>query len=103
MMILHRLFPLLVFLPFLFMAASSAISKELPRPLSHKDADLYAQIFALQDDGEIKKAAKLIKQLDSQLLMGHVLAQKYLLLLLDKVCLHQLVCKPRLYQHQPEA
>ena len=78
MMILHRLFPLLALLPFFFMAASSATSKELPRPLSERDADLYEQIFALQDDGEIKEAAKLIKQLDSQLLMGHVLAQKYL-------------------------
>jgi hypothetical protein len=69
---------MLVFLPFFFITASTAISKELPRPLSASDADLYEQIFALQDDGEIKKAAKLIKLLDSQLLMGHVLAQKYL-------------------------
>ncbi|MEC7243218.1 MAG: lytic transglycosylase domain-containing protein, partial [Pseudomonadota bacterium] len=78
MMILHRLFPLLALLPFFFIAASSATTKEFPRPLSERDADLYEQIFALQDDGEIKEAAKLIKQLDSQLLMGHVLAQKYL-------------------------
>ena len=78
MMILHRLSPLLALLPFFFMAASGATSKELPRPLSESDADLYEQIFALQDDGEIKEAAKLIKQLDSQLLMGHILAQKYL-------------------------
>ena len=60
MMILHRLFPLLALFPFFFMAASSATSKELPRPLSERDADLYEQIFALQDDGEIKEAAKLI-------------------------------------------
>ena len=75
---LRRLYLMLVFLPFFFITASTAISKELPRPLSASDADLYEQIFALQDDGKIKKAAKLIKQLDSQLLMGHVLAQKYL-------------------------
>ena len=50
----------------------------LPRPLFDKDADTYRQIFALQEDGEIKAAAKLIKILDSDLLMGHVLSQKYL-------------------------
>ena len=66
------------FMPISFMMASAASASELPRPLSASDAELYQQIFALQDDGEIKGAAKLIKQLDNQLLMGHVLAQKYL-------------------------
>ena len=57
----------------------SAVSAEpLPRPLSDKDAETYRQIFALQEDGDIKAAAKLIKTLDSDLLMGHVLSQKYL-------------------------
>ena len=56
-----------------------AVSAEpLPRPLSDKDAETYRQIFALQEDGDIKAAAKLIKTLDSDLLMGHVLSQKYL-------------------------
>ena len=53
-------------------------SDKLPQPLSVKDADTYRQIFALQEDGEIKAAEKLIKTLDSDLLMGHVLSQKYL-------------------------
>ena len=78
MKILRRLCPQLliklVFLPVLFMPASAASASELPRPLSASDAELYQQIFALQDDGEIKGAAKLIKQLDNQLLMGHVIA-----------------------------
>ena len=51
---------------------------ELPYFLSPKDADTYRQIFALQEDGEIKAAAMLIETLDSDLLMGHVLSQKYL-------------------------
>ena len=68
----------LVFLPVLFVTTSAASASELPSPLSASDAELYQQIFALQDDGEINKAAKLIKQLDNQLLVGHVLAQKYL-------------------------
>ena len=82
MRILRHFFPQLliqlVFLPVLFMIASASNAHDLPRPLSANDAELYQQIFALQDDGKIKKAAKLIQQLDSQLLMGHVQAQKYL-------------------------
>ena len=63
----------------LLMLNLSAVGAEpLPRPLSDKDADTYRQIFALQEDGDIKAAAKLIKTLDSELLMGHVLSQKYL-------------------------
>ena len=62
-----------------FALTLSAISAEpLPRPLSDKDAETYRQIFELQEDGDIKAAAKLIKTLDSDLLMGHVLSQKYL-------------------------
>ena len=62
-----------------FALTLSAVSAEpLPRSLSDKDAETYRQIFALQEDGDIKAAAKLIKTLDSDLLMGHVLSQKYL-------------------------
>ena len=62
-----------------FALTLSAVSAEsLPRPLSDKDAETYRQIFELQEDGDIKAAAKLIKTLDSDLLMGHVLSQKYL-------------------------
>ncbi len=62
----------------LSLGVSTAFSDELPQPLSGQDAELYAEIFSLQEDGHIKEAAQLIDQLDSQLLMGHVLAQKYL-------------------------
>ena len=53
-------------------------ANKLSQPLSARDAETYRQIFALQEDGEIKAAAMLIKTLDSDLLMGHVLSQKYL-------------------------
>lgn len=58
--------------------ASGFAAEPLFRPLSDKDADTYRQIFALQEDGDLKAASKLIKTLDSDLLMGHVLSQKYL-------------------------
>lgn len=50
----------------------------LPQPLTLQDADTYRQIFALQEKGQLNKAATLIKDIDNQLLMGHVLAQKYM-------------------------
>jgi len=63
----------------LFVLTTPAFAAEtLPTPLSDRDADTYRQIFALQEDGDIEVAAKLIKTLDSNLLMGHVLSQKYL-------------------------
>ena len=46
--------------------------------LSPSDAKLYEEIFALQQAGDIKTATKKVKALDSDLLMGHVLSQKYL-------------------------
>ncbi len=50
----------------------------LPRPLSRRDADLYRRIFAVQERGRWEEADRLIGQLRSRLLMGHVLAQRYL-------------------------
>jgi len=47
-------------------------------PLSAKQAGLYAEIFNLQEAGHISKASKEIAKLDNGLLMGHVLAQKFL-------------------------
>ncbi|MGC6516926.1 MAG: lytic transglycosylase domain-containing protein [Candidatus Puniceispirillaceae bacterium] len=46
--------------------------------LSDKDVGYYKQIFALQEDGNIKQAAKVIAKVENPLLMGHVLSQKYL-------------------------
>ncbi len=50
----------------------------VPEPLGADDIDRYQHIFDLQEDGHWKKADKLIKQLSDPILMGHVLAQRYL-------------------------
>ncbi len=50
----------------------------LDRPLSEADARRYREIFALQSDGDWTAAEKLVDQLDEKLLLGHVLANRYL-------------------------
>ena len=50
----------------------------LPRVLSAPDAALYARIFELQETGRWRAADHEIKQLGDRVLMGHVLAQRYL-------------------------
>ena len=50
----------------------------LPEVLSRKDSSTYARIFALQEHGDWRAADALISKLDDRLLMGHVLAQRYL-------------------------
>lgn len=50
----------------------------LPEFLSSADAARYAEIFALQEKGEWKRADREIAALHDPLLMGHVLAQRYL-------------------------
>jgi len=51
---------------------------QLPTVLSQSDAINYRKIFAVQKNGDWRKADKLIKKLDDRLLMGHVMAQRYL-------------------------
>lgn len=50
----------------------------LPRPLGSDDAALYRLIFELQSNGRWQDADRLIGRLDNRLLMGHVLAQRFL-------------------------
>ena len=50
----------------------------LPRPLSDQDAKRYFRIFALQEDGKWRQADREIKQLGDRILMGHIMAQRYL-------------------------
>jgi soluble lytic murein transglycosylase-like protein len=50
----------------------------IPHPLSAVDADRYRAIFRLQQRGDWQNADQLIGQLGDGLLMGHVLAQRYL-------------------------
>jgi soluble lytic murein transglycosylase len=50
----------------------------VPRVLSDSDTQLYQRIFEVQEDGDWKEADRLIAKLSDRLLMGHVLAQRYL-------------------------
>jgi len=51
---------------------------EIPQILSSGDTDLYRQIFVLQVGGNWRSADKLIKSLDDKVLLGHVMAQRFL-------------------------
>ena len=42
------------------------------------DEDLYQGIFRIQEDGHWRKADRLIARLDDPLLLGHILAQRFL-------------------------
>ena len=55
-----------------------ALSVSLPEPLSERDAELYEQIFAVQEQGRWTDADRLISRLNDDVLMGHVIAQRYL-------------------------
>ena len=50
----------------------------LPRLLSDTDVALYRQIFNIQESGDWRKADRLIRQLSDDMLMGHVLFQRYM-------------------------
>ena len=50
----------------------------LPPVLTESDKKRYQRIFALQEKGDLAAAAKIISKLEDNILMGHVLAQKYL-------------------------
>ncbi len=62
----------------ILIAGRTATAQELPRILSEEDAGLYQRIFDLQEQTNWRQADKLIKKLDSQLLMGHVRYQRYM-------------------------
>jgi len=51
---------------------------QLPTVLSEEDVERYRDIFEIQEDGDWKAADKLIAELENPILMGHVLAQRYL-------------------------
>ena len=50
----------------------------LPQPLARADMERYGRIFALQRDGNWRSADAAIATLSDRLLMGTVLAQRYL-------------------------
>jgi len=55
-----------------------ALADTTPRVLSQSDAETYRKIFDLQEAARWGEADRLIRSLKDQLLMGHVLAQRYL-------------------------
>lgn len=73
----------------LLLAAAAAVATSSPRPargdalgapavLGAADRSRYAEIFRLQDMGDWPAADRRIAELSDRLLMGHVLAQRYL-------------------------
>ncbi|MDP2697353.1 MAG: lytic transglycosylase domain-containing protein [Thalassospira sp.] len=56
----------------------NAVTNTIPQPLSTRDAELYQQIFAVQEQGRWDDADRLIARLSDNLLIGHVQAQRYL-------------------------
>lgn len=54
------------------------VAPERPDPLTAHDRALYEAIYIAQEDGQFAEADEMMAQLDSQLLLGHVLAQRYL-------------------------
>ena len=67
-------------------ASARSVSKEVsprleyrpPLVLSETDTLLYQRIFAVQQTGQWREADKLINRVRNKVLMGHVLAQRYL-------------------------
>jgi soluble lytic murein transglycosylase-like protein len=64
-------------------SASAYIILPVPRPDYEEisktlDATLYEEIFLLQDEANWTRADRLIRKLDDDLLMGHVLFQRYM-------------------------
>ncbi|MDE0056766.1 MAG: lytic transglycosylase domain-containing protein [Defluviicoccus sp.] len=58
--------------------AAEAAGAGLPRIVGERDAARYRQIFDLQKKGKWRSADREIRKLRSRILMGHVLAQRYL-------------------------
>ena len=52
--------------------------QDIPKVLSDSDIKIYRKLFAHQEAGDWKTADRLIRRLDDKLLMGSVMAQRYL-------------------------
>jgi len=53
-------------------------SAPMPRILNANDVKRYRDIFRLQDEGQLTAADRVIRAVEDRILMGHVLAQRYL-------------------------
>jgi soluble lytic murein transglycosylase-like protein len=58
--------------------AAATARAEFPEILSATDAELYREVFQLQDAGRWADADRRIRRIKDRLLMGHVMAQRYL-------------------------
>lgn len=54
------------------------VSAQMPRLLSRGDVRRYQEIFRLQEEGKLRAADRVIRTLEDRMLMGHVLAQRFL-------------------------
>ena len=59
-------------------ASAPDLDPARPSVLPERDRGLYTRIFALQARGDMRGADRLIKQIDNDVLMGHVLFQRYM-------------------------
>ncbi len=65
-------------LPIAAEADAGALATRLARPLDAGDRARYRRIFALQKDGSWRRADAEIRKLGDRILLGHVMAQRYL-------------------------
>lgn len=75
----------------------------LPRPLGEGDVALYREIFEIQIHGDWARADRLIARLEDRLLLGHVLAQRYLHPTLYRTPYRELAAWLEAYADHPEA
>jgi len=61
-----------------FEVAPQDLGPILPKILAPATVDLYTRIFELQEEAQWAEADRLIAKLDDKILLGHVLAQRYL-------------------------
>ena len=88
----------LALLPTLAIAAAAP-----PKPLSVIDAERYRTIFAVQEQGRWRAADREIAKLENRVLMGHVLAQRYLHPTAYRSRFHELRDWMRHYRDHPDA
>lgn len=75
----HYLRQILFLSLFIFAQSPAAIADaDLPPVLNKKDVVTYKHIFALQEDGKWRAADKAIKTLSDDILMGHIMFQRYM-------------------------
>ena len=82
---------------------SAKATEVTSKPLSKKDAGLYAEIFALQSVGDMDAANEKIKKLSDMRLYGHVLFQRYMHPTAYKTSFQELKTWLDEYHDHPEA